>query len=200
MHEDPPNPLTHTNDTYSMIARPIRLYKGWHKHYRALVLSSLRAHGLWVCPSLMQVASLAFFTLPVGFVNSTESLSNVILWTLGKKAKALKKRKAEETAGGHSKSCLKGDLRDYHDQEITKRWMVETRRMPPQSTVYACQHMFAHACAHILYMHLLGFKSAKSKLTKWKDDGTSAEVRLSDVWIYCIVVQSFTYHFSESNI
>lgn len=176
-------------------------YKGWHKHYRAMAFSSLRAAGLWVWPGLMQVASLAFFTLPVGFVNSTES--NVIMWTLGKKAKALKEgRKAEETAGGHSKSCLEGDSR-------TTPWPKDRKEVNGWSTLYVtleyslCLSTHWHmASTHALVKTCLWvFKSAKSKaITRWNDDGTAADVRPQPCLdlLYSETLL-FTDHLSESN-
>lgn len=62
--------------------------------------------------------------------------------------------------------------------------------------------MFSHMCAHILYTprKFKRFVSAVLKVLKAKSlDGTSAEVRLSDVWIDCAVEQLFTGHFRESN-
>lgn len=89
--------------------------------------------------------------------------------TCGKKAKALKKRKLEETRGGHSKSCLEGDFRDYHEQKITKRLKYIVYPPRVQRTPGS--------------MYLFAFKSAKSKTTRWKDDGTCNDVSLKDVWI-----------------
>lgn len=103
----------------------------------------------------MQVASLAFFTLPVGFVNSAES--NVIMWTLGKKGQSSqRRRKAEETAGGHSKSCLEGDLRTV---EVNGRSALYVTL--EHSLCLSTRLHMPHA--HVSYKHVCGFKSAKSK-------------------------------------
>lgn len=77
--------------------------------------------------------------------------------------------------GGHSKSCLEPDVRDYHNQMLLKRWMVES--------------VFVNTCLHVTCFH----KSSERKINGWKN------VNKLDSVMFVFTVQSFNGHFSESN-
>lgn len=144
-------PLTDTQ-TVHIPWLPSQLgYKGWHKHYRAMSRSSLWATGLWVWPYVSRLPCLLH--APCGLCEQ-HRVSNVILWTLGgKKSQSSLKRerqkKREEVIQSHVWNRIWGGR---YDQRLLRRRMAGAHCVSPWSTVNACQHMFEHACAHIVYV------------------------------------------------
>ena len=113
--------------------------------------SSLWATGLWVWPYVSRLPCLLH--APCGLCEQ-HRVSNVILWTLGgKKSQSSLKRerqkKREEVIQSHVWNGIWGGR---HDQRLPRRRMAGAHCVSPWSTVNACQHMFEHACAHIVYM------------------------------------------------